>query len=478
MNYRMILRILSRVSLSEGAFLLISACVALGYGEDVLLPYGVPIALLAALGLAMGALRPRTQTLYARDAFAAVALSWIYLSVFGALPFYLDGAIPSFIDCLFETVSGFTTTGATILPAIEPVPKGLLFWRCFTQWIGGMGVLVFLVAVIPLAGSRSMHLMRAESPGPAVGKLVPRARSSASIQYAIYLVLTAVHVVLLIAGGMPVFDSVTMAFSTAGTGGFGVRNGGMLAYHSAYAEIVTMVFMMLFGVNFTLYFIGLKKPAEALKSEELRWYIGIFALATLGIVLDILPDVSSLGEAVRLAAFQSASVITTTGMASVDYAGWPAFSQSILMLLLLIGACAGSTGGGFKVSRVVILVKSIRREIGRMIHPRQVSQIKFEKKTVDAELTHSVLVYLAVYILLVVGGMLLISLNEFDFTTSLTAVLAMLNNVGPGLGRIGPMENFSFFAGFSKSVFCMLMLLGRLEMFPMLMLLAPSTWRR
>lgn len=479
MNHRIIARILSRISFTEALLLAISALVALLYGETVLLPYGLPILLLAGIGLLLNRLKPRTHDFYAREGFVTVSLAWIYMSVFGALPFLLSGAIPSPVDCFFETVSGFTTTGATLLTNVEAMPRGLLFWRSFTQWIGGMGVLVFLMAIIPLAGGRSMHLMRAESPGPTVGKLVPRARSSSAILYGIYCGLTLAQIVLLLLGGMPLFDSVTTAFSTAGTGGFSVRNEGIIAYHSDYIEMIVLVFCLLFSVNFTLYyFLLFRRPMEAIRSEELRWFLGIFATATLIITINILPMTQSAGEALRLAAFQNASIMSTASFASTDFSLWPALSHAVIILLMIIGACAGSTAGGFKVARVAILLKAIRNEIARMLHPRSVGHIKFEHKTVEKETIHGVLVYMAAYVVLLMLGMLVISLNNLDHVTTVTAVLAALNNVGQGLSQIGPLSNFSIFSTLSKLVLCALMLLGRLEIFPMLLLFMPSVWRR
>lgn len=479
MNYRITLKILSRVAMSEAALLFVSALVGLIHGEAVLLPYGVPVALLLLIFFALGFVKPRSKDFYARDGFVTVALAWVFVSVFGALPFWLGGAIPSYIDSLFETVSGFTTTGATLLSDIEAMPKGLLFWRSLTHWIGGMGVLVFLMAVVQLAGDRSMYLMRAEAPGPTAQKLVPRLRASAGILYGIYISLTLLQCVLLILGGMPVFDSVTTAFSTAGTGGFGVKNAGILAYESAYIEIVLTVFMLIFSVNFTLYYSVLTgKPSELLRSEELRWYLGLFLVSTVLVAVNILPQSRNAGEAVRLAAFQNASIMSTTGFATADFNQWPELSHAIMILLMIIGACAGSTGGGFKVSRVVILLKHIRREVSRMLHPRSVSHIKFEGKTVEPQVGNGVLVFLALYVVIIIAGTLLIALNGFDHITNFTAVLTTLNNVGPGLGLVGPMDNFSIFSPFSKLVLSALMLIGRLEIFPMLLLLAPSVWRR
>ncbi len=479
MNHRMILRILSRVALAEALFIAVSAGVALMYRETVLLPYGIPVLLLVAVGLWLGRIRPRSREFFAREGFVTVALSWIFLSVFGALPFFISGAIPSFIDSLFETISGFTTTGASILNNIEGMPKGLLFWRSFTHWIGGMGVLVFLMAVTTLAGDRSIHLMRAESPGPSVGKIAPRIRSTAMILYGIYLGMTVLQVVLLLLGGMPLFDSVTTSFATAGTGGFSVRNTSIIAYGSAYCEVVITIFMMLFGVNFTLYYmLFFGRSLSAFGSEELRWYIGIFLGATVLVTINILPQSADFPEALRLAAFQNASIMSTTGFATTDFANWPEFSHSILILLMIVGSCAGSTGGGFKISRVVILLKAIKRELSRMLHPRSVGVIKFEGKSVESEVSHGVLVYLAVYVVLVMGSILLVALDEFDHTTTVTAVLTAINNVGPGLNLVGPMSNFSIFSPFAKLLLSVLMLIGRLEIFPMLLLFSPAVWKR
>ncbi len=479
MNHRLILRILSRVAIVEALLLALSAGVALYYGDPVLVPFGVPVALLLVYGFALGLVKPRTHDFFAREGFVAVALSWIQLSLFGALPFFLNGDVPSYIDCLFETISGFTTTGATILKNVEGLPNGLLFWRSFTHWIGGMGVLVFLMSIMQLAGDRSMHLMRAESPGPSVGKLAPRLKTTASLLYRIYLVMTVAQVILLLLGGMPLFDSVTTTFATAGTGGFSVKNASIMAYNSVYIEVVITVFMMLFGVNFNLYYLLLmRKPKAALKSEELRWYFGVFAVATLLVTINILPLCKDVFDALRLAAFQNASIMSTTGFATTDFNHWPEFSHMVIIMLMIIGSCAGSTGGGFKISRMVILFKSIKREIARMLHPRSVGHITFEGKPVEAEVGHGVLVYLAVYVMLTLGGFLLVAIDGFDHVTTVTAVVTTMNNVGPGLSLVGPVGNFSIFSDLSKLVMSALMLLGRLEIFPLLMICAPSVWRR
>lgn len=479
MNHRIILRILSRVAFAQAGLLLLSALVALMYGEAVILPYLMPIGICLAYGAVLGRFHPHRVDFFAREGYVAVGLAWLQLSFFGALPFYLSGQVPSFIDCLFESVSGFTTTGATILNNVEALPRGLLFWRSFTHWIGGMGVLVFLMAVVPLAGGRSIHLMRAESTGPAVGKLVPRLRSTALLLYGLYLSMTLLQTVLLVIGGMPLLDSITTAFSTAGTGGFSIKNTSILAYGNSYYEIVITVFMILFGINFNLFYLLLiRRDRNAFKSEELRWFLGIFAAAAVIITITILPRCQSVAEALRLAAFQSASIMSTTGFASTDYNNWPGLSCAILLLLMFIGSCAGSTAGGFKISRVVILFKSIRNQISRMLHPRQVGAVKFEGKTLEAEVSGGVLNYLAIYVLLMIGGILLLSINGFDFSTTFSSMLTMISNAGPSFGFIGPLGSYSVFSVFSKLVCCLLMLIGRLEIFPILLLFAPSVWRR
>ncbi len=478
MNHRIVLRILSRVAMVEALLIALCSGVAAAYGEPFLIPFLLPAAILAAVSLPLGLVKPRSKDFFAREGHVAVALSWLLLSVFGGLPFLFSGAIPSFVDCFFETVSGFTTTGASILKTVEHLPRGILFWRSFTHWIGGMGVLVFLMALMPLAGDRSIHLMRAESPGPSVGKMTPRTRSTASILYLIYLGMTFTQVVLLLLGGMPLYDSVCTAFGTAGTGGFSVKNASIEAYQSPYCEWVITIFMLLFSSNFIVfYWILFGKFRDALRCEEVRWYYATFAIATAMIVIDILPQARSLGVAIRQAAFQSSTIMSTTGFATTDFNQWPEFSHVVLVLLMIIGSCAGSTGGGFKMSRLVILLRSIRREVSRMLHPRSVGKIKFEGKSVDPEVSHGVLVYLGVYVVLVVVAILIVALDENDHLTTVTAVLATFNNIGPGLSIVGPTGNYSLFSGLSKVVLSLMMLLGRLEIFPMLALLSPALWR-
>ncbi len=406
------------------------------------------------------------MTIYAKEGLIIVATAWIFWSLAGALPFVLSKSIPSYVDAFFETVSGFTTTGSTILTEIEGLPKGILFWRSLTHWVGGMGVLVFVMVLTSLDEKNSMHLMRAEVPGPEADKLVPKARGTARILYGMYFALTAIEVVFLLAGGMNLFDAVTHAFSTAGTGGFSSYNASVAHFNSAYIDGVITVFMILFGINFNLYFFLLLKEFKSVfKNEELRAYLGIIAGATVVITCNIAGGYHSLLKAFRYAAFQVASVITTTGFVTADFNKWPELSKCVLLLVMVIGASAGSTGGGIKVSRLLILVKSIRRELKTMIHPKAVNIVKINGKKVKEETMRGVYVYFIAYILILIVSVLLISINNFDFTTSFTGVLTTLNNVGPGLNLVGPVENFAKFSDFSKIVFCVDMLIGRLEIF-------------
>ena len=480
MNRKMVVKLLCHMLWAEAALMLPSLILSLFHREwNGAMGFALAIGLLLILGLPGVLIRPKDRVIYAREGMVIVALSWILLSAFGALPFYFSGAIPRYIDCFFETVSGFTTTGATILAEIESLPRGILFWRSFTHWVGGMGVLVFVLAIVPLAGDRSMHLMRAEVPGPTVGKLVPRVRSTAMILYGIYIAMTVIEVIFLLAGGMPLYDSVVTAFSTAGTGGFGVKNASIAAYGSAYIEWVVTIFMALFGVNFNLfYFILLGQVGRAFKSEELRWYLGIILVCTLAIAIDILPLYSGFGEAVRYSAFEVSSTITTTGFVTANYDLWPVFSRTIILLLMIVGACAGSTGGGIKMVRLIMMVKIARRELKRMIHPRSVSQIKVEGRPVEEETLRGVSAYLCLYALIACGAMLLVSFDRLNVEETISAVITCLGNVGPGFGVIGPVGNFSTLSVFSKLVLSAAMLVGRLEIFPMAMLCVPSVWRK
>ena len=481
MNTRMIARTIGLVIRIEAVLLLLPAVVGLLYGEHETLYFLLTAALALGLSLLLTWKKPVNTVFYARDGLLIVAFSWIAMSVLGALPFYLSGEIPSFVDSFFETVSGFTTTGSSILTDVESLSRGMLFWRSFTHWIGGMGILVFALAVLPAAKGegRAMHIMRAEMPGPSIDKLVPKMRSTALILYAVYLVMTIIEIVLLLLGGMDLFDSVVNSFGTAGTGGFSVRAESIGAYHSPYAEWVIGIFMLLFGINFNIYYlILLGKFKSALKSQELRWYLVIIALATGLIAFNVAHLFDSLGDTIRAAFFQVSSIITTTGYASLNYDVWPTFSKMVLILLTALGACAGSTGGGLKVSRLVMLVKSIGQEIRAMIHPRAVKNIKFEGRPVSKMTLDEVMVFFAAYVLLLLGSMLVVALDGFDLVSTSTAVLTCVGNVGPGLGMVGPAGNFSEFSILSKLVLSFDMLAGRLEIFPMFILFAPRTWKR
>ena len=476
MNYRVISYILGWVLAIEGLFLAVSAAVGGMYGERAALSFLYAALICAALGLPAILKKPRRMAFFMKEGFVTVALCWIVLSIFGALPFVFSGEIPRFTDALFETVSGFTTTGASVVPDVEVLSHCTLFWRSFTHWIGGMGVLVFLLAILPLAGGSQMYLMQAESPGPSVGKLVPKTRHTALILYALYILLSIVEFILLLGGGMTVFDAVTTTFGTAGTGGFGIRNSS-IADFSSYVQWVVAVFMMLFGINFNLYFLVLiGRGRQALKSEELRTYLGVIAAATLLIVLNTRAAGVRLGETVRHAFFQVSSIITTTGFATCDFDLWPSLSKCVLVLLMLVGACAGSTGGGIKISRVLILIKRAGEELHKFIFPNSVTKIRLEKKILDREVVHTTSAFLIVYVFIFAISTLLVSAEGHDLETCFTAVAATFNNIGPGLSVVGPTRNFGFFSDFTKYVLIFDMLAGRLELFPMLILFSPRTW--
>lgn len=478
MNYSMVLYILGQILKFESAFLMLPALVGLLYREQAGIPFLLVAALCLLLGLFLTRKRPASSTLYTREGFVTVALSWIIMSIFGAIPFVLSGDIPSYVDALFETISGFTTTGASILTNVEALSHASLFWRSFTHWIGGMGVFVFIMAILPLMGGSTMNLMKAESPGPSVSKLVPHVKDTAKILYGIYIAITLCEVLLLCAFGMPLFDSLTTSFGTTGTGGFGIKNDSIAGYSPALQNIVT-VFMILSGVNYTFYFCLLsRRIKDAFRIEEVRWYFFII-LASAGVIAyntnQLYPTVS---ETVRHAFFQVGSIITTTGYATTDFNLWPPMSQTILVILMFVGACAGSTGGGMKVSRLVILFKTIRKELSLIIHPREIRKIRMDGHVVDHATLRSTNVFLVIYFVILLSSTLLISVDEFDFTTNFTAVTSMLNNIGPGLNLVGPTQNFSIFSVFSKFVLMFDMLAGRLELFPLMILLMPSTWRK
>lgn len=478
MNHRMIGFVIGRILMTEAALLLLPMLVAIGYGESAW-PFILPAVLLVGFGLLLAAKKPQRTALYARDGLAVVALAWITMSIFGALPFVISGDIPNFVDAFFETVSGFTTTGASILTEVGPLGRGVLFWRSFTHWVGGMGVLVFVMAILPMTDGHGMHLLRAEVPGPTVGKLVSRMSDSAKILYGIYLALTVVEIVLLLAGGMSLFDACIHAFGSAGTGGFSSRNLSVGAYQNPYFDVVIGIFMLLFGVNFNMYyFLLIGRVRDVFQSEELRAYLLIVAASVLAITVNILHMYQSFATSLRHAFFQVSSIITTTGYATVDFNTWPTFSKAILVGLMFIGACAGSTGGGIKVARVVILLKAALCDMRRMLHPNAVSTVRMEGKPISDRHIRSVHVFLSVYLVVFTVSCLLLSLEQADLITTFTAVASCINNIGPGLEIVGPMGNFSSFSSWSKLLLSFDMLVGRLEIFPMLLLCAPSIWKR
>ena len=479
MNYAIVLRLLSYILLTEGALLLLPAAASLCYGEwFVMGVFLFTAALSAALGALLHRIKTKSQIFYMREGFATTALCWLLISVVGAVPFVLTGCIPNPVDALFETVSGFTTTGASILPGVEDLPKGILFWRSFTHWVGGMGVLVFLLSLLPLTGGSHVNLMKAESPGPQVDKLVPKVQSTAKILYGIYFGLTVIEFVFLLFGGMPVFESLLTAFGTAGTGGFGFRNDSFGSF-SPYIQWVVTIFMILFGVNFNAYFLLLmRKFRRAAASEEVRGYFAIIAAAVAVITANIYSIYNSFGEALRQAAFQVGSIITTTGFSSCDFDQWPTLSKEILVVLMFVGACAGSTGGGIKVSRLLILGKTLGKELKQALHPQVVAPVRMDGKLLNHETIRTTNVFMAAYIFIFVASFLLISLNGYDMVTNFTSVAATLNNIGPGLNQVGPMMNFGGYSNPAKLVLIFDMLAGRLEIFPMLVLFMPDTWRK
>ena len=477
MNRKMVFNTVGMMLVAEAALLLLPTGVALIYGEACAWSLAASAGIALAAGLLLRLLfRPESRLIYAREGFVTVAMAWLLLSAAGALPFFLSGEIPSYVDAFFETVSGFTTTGASILTDVERMSRGLLFWRSFTHWVGGMGVLVFVMAIVPGANDRSMHILRAEMPGPVVGKLLPRAKDTASILSRIYVGLTLLQIVLMLLGGMPLYESVVHAFGTAGTGGFGVKADSIAGY-SPYLQWVITVFMFLFGVNFNLYYLLLiRRFRAAAQSSEFWYYLGIVLVSIGLITANILPLYQSFSEALRLSAFQVSSIITTTGYATADFNLWPQFSRSLLLLLMLVGACAGSTGGGLKVSRAVILIKMIGREIRHLLHPRSVNSVRFEGKQVDGATLKGVSSYFAIYIVCMVAVFMLLSLDAFDLETNLSATFACFNNIGPGLGAVGPAASYALYSPLSKIVLSLAMLMGRLEIFPLLLTLSPATW--
>lgn len=478
MNFKTVFRVAGFTLLVEAAAMLLPMGVALYYGEDPS-PFLKTIGIMVVLGLlSVFALRGQRK-FFAREGFFSVGLIWVLSGVFGALPFWFSGQFGSYVDCFFETISGFTTTGSTILTVIEGLPLGLLFWRSFTHWLGGMGVLILTTALLPFLGINSTHLIRAESPGPVKSKLVPRASQSSKILYAIYLGLTIIQVFCLRIAGMPLYDSFIHAFGTAGTGGFSNRNLSVGAYGNPTFEIIITIFMILFSLNFALYFLVLTgKIKQALKSDELRFFLAVTAIATAIISINIAASMPTYADAVRTAAFQVASVISTTGFATADFNRWPELSRMLLVILMFIGACAGSTGGGMKCSRILVILRTIKAQVRSIIHPRAVSVVKLDGAPLSDSTVRTIYTYFATYIFITFVSALVVGLDNFSFGTTLTAVITCISNVGPGLEAVGPMGNFAAFSPLSKLVLSMCMVIGRLEIFPILVLFSRSAWKR
>ena len=477
MNFRIVWRTVGTVLMIEAGLMLLPLVTALVYHESPV-PFLIPMAVTALVGFLLSRVKAGRGVFTAREGFVIVGLSWILMSLSAAVPFVLAHDIPNYLDAVFETVSGLTTTGATILSDVEAVSRAGQFWRLFSHWIGGMGILVFIMAVLPLAGDRSMHIMRAEVPGPVVGKVVPKARQTARILYMIYFGLTVAETILLLCGGMSFYEALLHAFATAGTGGFSTRALSIGAFGSTYIETVIATFMLLFGVNLSLYYLVLVGSwREAVKNEELRWYLVIVAVAIGTIAWNISGLYGGFGHALRYAYFQVASIITTTGFSTADFTQWPAYSQTALFLLMFVGGCAGSTAGALKMSRVAILCKDALAELRRMLRPRSVVQARFEGKTVQPGTLRAVQSYFALYLLVLLLGTVLVSIDGHDFATNFTGTLACLSNIGPGLSLVGPMGSFDIFSPFSKIVLILEMLLGRLEIYPILLLFHPATWR-
>jgi len=480
LNYKLVFRLLGRLLLMEAALMLPSLGVSLIFRQGDSLGFLLAIAITGACGgLLAFLLRPEQEDLTARDGMAVAGLSWVILSFFGALPFVFSGAIPSLVDAYFEAVSGFTTTGSTILTEIEHLPKGVLFWRSFTHWIGGMGVLVFTLAVLPRLSGRTSHLARAESPGPTFTKLLPKMGDTAKMLYLLYFVLSLIEAACLLLAGMNLYDALIHTFGTAGTGGFSNYNASVGAFHSPLIEWIIAVFMMLFGVNFAIYFHALRKEKEPILQNEELWAYLIMILAATGLLtFTILPVSNGFWDALRSAFFQVTSIASTTGFGTVDFNLWPLFARALLLVLMCVGACAGSTAGGFKMSRVLLLVKSAYRDLEHTLQPRKVAVVRLEGKPVQESTLTQVGVYLSLWVALAVGGTLLLSIRQTDFLTAFTAVLTTLSNVGPGLNGVGPTENFAFFSPAAKLLLSLLMLAGRLEIYPILLLFSVHVWKK
>lgn len=479
MNYSIIRFVLGWIIKVEGIFFLLPLLTALIYKETAGYSFLICAVASILLGTVMSLKKPKDKSFYAREGFITVALGWIVMSLIGAMPFYISGEIPSYLDAFFEIVSGFTTTGASILSDVEALSKCMLLWRSFSHWLGGMGVLVFVLTILPLSGGESLHLLKAESPGPSVSKLVPKMRYTTGILYLIYTGIMLVEILLLLISGMPAFDALCLSFGSAGTGGFAILNSGLATYTVLQQAIIT-VFMFLFGVNFSFYFLLLmKKGKDAFAIEEVKWYFIIFMAVTLLITWNVSCGMG--GNPLmnfHHAAFQVSSLMTTTGYSTVDFDLWPSFSKALLVLIMFIGACAGSTGGGMKVSRILIYAKTIRKEFSSLLHPRSIKILKMDGKKIEHTVIRSANVFLCAYVIVFALTMMIISLDNFSFETNFTAIAATLNNIGPGLASVGPTQNFGSYSVLSKLVLCFNMLAGRLELFPMLLLFIPSTWKR
>ena len=483
MNYKMMGRFIAQILSIEAVFMLPALFISVGYGETMAVKgFLYSLLIITAVAAVLFFLcRGAPSAFYAREGMVCVGVSWIVLSLLGCLPFFISREIPSYVDAVFEIVSGFTTTGASIVPAVEDLSNGILYWRSFSHWLGGMGVLVFLLAIVP-SGEKgtgfTMHLLRAESPGPDVGKLVPKMRKTAAILYIIYIVMTIINIIFLVIGDMPLFEAVCTAFGTAGTGGFGIRNDSLSSY-SPYLQNVTTIFMILFGINFSCYYLLLLREFRSVfKDEELRLYLGIILASIVMIVFDIRNLYPTLEETVRHAAFQVGSIITTTGYATTDFDLWPSFSKTILLCLMVVGASAGSTGGGLKVARVLLLIKGLRRNTRQMLNPRKVEVVRNNGSVVSEKILANTNAYLAAYVLILFAVFAVISLDGFSLGTNFSAALCTFNNIGPGLEAVGPTCNFSAYSDLSKLVLSWAMLAGRLEIFPILILFAPTTWKR
>ncbi len=479
MNYGKIVYMLGWICLFEAMFMALPLMVAVIYQEPAGWAYLMVLVLCAVLGLLLTRRKVKNRKIYGRDGLVIVAFCWIVLSIFGAAPFVISGDIPSFTDALFETISGFTTTGSSILNDVEALSRANLFWRSFTHWIGGMGVLVFILALLPIkAGGAGMYIMRAESPGPRVRKLVPKIKTTAMILYAIYFGMTVLQIILMLLAGTPLFDAMVLSFGSAGTGGFAIKNDGLASYTNLQQAIVTVA-MILFGVNFNFYYLLLRrKPRQALACTEVWAYLGIIAASILVITIQVLPGFETVYQAFHHTAFQVSSIITTTGYSTADFNEWNALSKTILVLIMFVGACAGSTGGGIKVSRIIILLKGVRKEVMRVCHPRSIKKVKMDGHSLEHEAVHSVYAFVIIYICIFVVSLLVITLDEKDLVTNFTAVAATINNIGPGLNIVGPAGNFSSFSDLSKFVLMFDMLAGRLELLPLLVLFVPSTWKK